>query len=91
MGFAGRDGTERVFKIPVFAEEEIINQGVDDSKLARQGFGRGLCPLPEGLIAAGSSPSTISIYDFASGDRVSSVNLTMDIRNAIHGLEIWPF
>jgi hypothetical protein len=22
---------------------------------------------------------------------VASVNLTMDIRNAIHGLEVWPY
>ncbi len=89
--FVGRDGTERVFKIPQYAEDEIEYSGVDDSKVARQGFGRGLCPLPDGLIAAGSSPSTINLYDVASGDRVSSVNLTMDVRNAIHGLEIWPF
>jgi hypothetical protein len=25
------------------------------------------------------------------GEVVASVNLTMDIRNAIHGLEPWPF
>jgi hypothetical protein len=43
------------------------------------------------LIAAGSSPSTISIYDVEGRQVVGSVNLSMDIRNAIHGLEIWPF
>ena len=91
LRFVGRDGKDRLFKIPRFAEEEIINAGIDDSRVARQGFARGLCPLPDGLIAAGSSPSTISIYDFESAERVASVNLTMDIRNAIHGLEIWPY
>jgi hypothetical protein len=25
-----------------------------------------------------------------SEETVASVNLTMDIRNAIHGLEVWP-
>jgi hypothetical protein len=43
------------------------------------------------MIAAGSSPSTISLYDMKKNERVAIVNLTMDIRNAIHGLEIWPF
>lgn len=43
------------------------------------------------MIAAGSSPSTISLYDLKENERVAIVNLTMDIRNAIHGLEIWPF
>jgi hypothetical protein len=65
--------------------------GVDDSKIARQGFGRGLCPINERLLAAGSSPSTISVYDLEEGRRVGSVTLSMDVRNAIHGLEIWPF
>jgi hypothetical protein len=43
------------------------------------------------MIAAGSSPSTVSLYDLKEHKRVAIVNLTMDIRNAIHGLEIWPF
>ncbi|MFQ3227411.1 MAG: hypothetical protein ACI8RW_000796, partial [Porticoccaceae bacterium] len=41
--------------------------------------------------AAGSSPSTISLYNVESKERIAAVNLTMDIRNAIHGLEVWPF
>ena len=65
--------------------------GIDDSKVARQGFGRGLCVVNDRLIAAGSSPSTISIYDVEGRQVVGSVNLSMDIRNAIHGLEVWPF
>jgi hypothetical protein len=88
--FVGRDGTHRAFRIPTYEPERIQFMGVDDSKLARQGFGRGLCPLDDRLIAAGSSPSTITIYDLETGMQAASVNLTMDIRNAIHGLEIWP-
>ena len=42
------------------------------------------------LVAAGSSPS-ISLHDFDANRRVGSVNLTMDTRNTIHGLEVWPF
>jgi len=33
---------------------------------------------------------TISIFDLANKKRLASVNLSMDIRNAIHGLEVWP-
>ena len=43
------------------------------------------------VVAGGSSPSTISVYDLAPNERLLSVNLTMDVRNAIHGLEVWPF
>ena len=42
-------------------------------------------------MAGGSSPSTVTLYDLAQNERVLSVNLTMDVRNAIHGLEVWPF
>ena len=76
--------------VPSFPAEELDFMGVDDSKIARQGFGRGLCLINQQLIAAGSSPSTISIIDITKSKRITAVNLTMDIRNAIHGLECWP-
>jgi hypothetical protein len=43
------------------------------------------------VVAGGSSPSTVTVYDLADNRRLLSVNLTMDVRNAIHGLEVWPF
>lgn len=89
--YAGRDGHGVAFKIGTYDESEIEFAGVDDSKVARQGFGRGLCPAGEPFVAGGSSPSTISLYDMHGRAKVASVNLTMDIRNAIHGLEPWPF
>jgi len=35
--------------------------------------------------------ATISVYDLDAGRMTTSVNLTMDVRNAVHGLEVWPF
>ena len=89
--YAGRNGESVAFKIATYNDSEIEFTGIDDSKVARQGFGRGLCPIGERFVAGGSSPSTISLYDFEAEQKVVSVNLTMDIRNAIHGLELWPF
>jgi hypothetical protein len=43
------------------------------------------------LVIGGSSPATISAFDFDTGERLACVNITMDVRNAIHGLEVWPF
>lgn len=87
----GRDGTDQAFRIVTYDEADIQFSGVDDSKIARQGFGRGLCPVDDRFLAAGSSPSTITLYDLRTSQVVASVNLTMDIRNAIHGLEAWPY
>jgi len=89
--YAGRDGSNQAFKIVTYDDADIEFAGIDDTKIARQGFGRGLCPVGERFVAGGSSPSTITLYDLENNQTVSSVNLTMDIRNVIHGLERWPF
>ena len=87
--YVGRDGANQAFKIMQYDADDIEYAGIDDSKIARQGFGRGLCPVGERFVAGGSSPSTISLYDLETGLTVASVNISMDIRNAIHGLEVW--
>lgn len=87
--YVGRDGVNKAFKIVTYPEADIEFAGVDDSKIARQGFGRGLCPVGDRFLAGGSSPSTISLYDLETEQTVATVNLTMDVRNAIHGLKVW--
>ncbi len=82
---------QKYFKVPTYAIEELTHVEMDDSRVARQGFGRGLCEVSDGLLAAGSSPSTISLHDLNTLKTVESVTLTHDIRNAVHGLEVWPF
>ena len=87
----GRDGAETNFKIPTYDETELTHTNLDDSRIARQGFARGLCLVDQELIAVGSSPSTINLFNLEEKKKVASVNLSMDIRNAIHGLEVWPY
>jgi hypothetical protein len=91
LRFVDRDGMEKAFKIKSYDESEIQFMGIDDSKVARQAFGRGLCPVDDRFVVGGSSPSTITLYDLEANQVVGSVNLSMDIRNAIHGLEKWPY
>ncbi len=59
--------------------------------MRQPGFARGLCVLSNTVVAGGSSPSTVSLYDLAANCRLLSVNLSMDVRNAIHGLACWPY
>ncbi len=89
--YVGRDGRNQAFNVVTYDEADIEFAGIDDSNIARQGFGRGLCTVGDRFVAGGSSPSTISLYDLEADQKVGSVNLTMDIRNAIHGLEVWPY
>jgi len=82
---------ERAFSVPVLPAEQLTGMGRDTSNIARPSFGRGLCVVKDGLFAAGSSPSTIALHDLASGETALSVTLSTDVRNAIHGLEVWPY
>ena len=89
--YVGADGRNQAFKIVTYDEADIEFAGIDDPNVARQGFGRGLCPVDDRFVAGGSSPSTISLYDLQANQKIGSVNLSMDIRTTIHGLEIWPY
>ncbi len=83
--------TQRIFQVPRYTDEQLAHTELDDSRIARQAFGRGLCAINDHIIANGSSPSKISLHDLDSMKTTVSINLTMDIRNAIHGLEVWPY
>jgi hypothetical protein len=91
LRYVKREGAELRFAYPTYDEADLEFAGIDDSKIARQGFGRGLCLISERYVAAGSSPSTVTVFDLAGGQTVFSVNFSMDVRNAIHGLEVWPY
>lgn len=82
-------GREISFAVPSVAG--LTHTELDDSRIARAGFARGLCVIDDTLLAAGSSPSTIALHDLEQARTRSVVTLSHDIRNAIHGLEVWPF
>ncbi len=89
--YVSRNGFEQNFRIPQYDPTELTHTEFGDEKVARQGFGRGLCVIDDNIIAAGSSPSTVTLYHLESGSEITRVNFSMDIRNAVHGLEVWPF
>jgi hypothetical protein len=88
--FSSRAG-ERVFKVPRFPPDSLTHVSPEDSRIARQAFARGLCVVGDDAFAAGSSPSTITLHDLRPGGGTRLATLTHDVRNAIHGLEVWPF
>jgi len=92
LRYSGRDGQEdRAMRVPKYPADKLMNREMDPSGVARQGFARGLAVLSDALVAGGSSPATVSVYDLPRNKCLLSVNLTMDVRNAIHGLEVWPY
>lgn len=87
----GQGDEDRAMPVPRFEPDELQHAEGDTTGVARASFARGLCILTDSIVAGGSSPSTITVYDLAANTQVLSVNLTNDVRNAIHGLEVWPY
>ncbi|HEY2101941.1 MAG TPA: hypothetical protein VGH08_01695 [Chthoniobacterales bacterium] len=79
----------RSFAVPRFDAGELSHTDIPDDH-ARQSFARGLCIYNDRMVIGGSSPSTISVYDLETGETIKQVNISKDIRNCIHGLELWP-
>ena len=91
IAYASRRGrVKKSFPITIYPEDQLTHASLPADH-ARQGFARGLCTLGQSLIIVGSSPATITAFEFESGELLKTVNITMDVRNAVHGLEIWPF
>ncbi len=93
LRYAGRgEGNEdRALPVPHYDESQLEYHGTDTTGVARPSFARGLCVLSDTIVAGGSSPSTVTVYDLPAKEQLLSVNLTKDVRNAIHGLEVWPY
>lgn len=80
----------RVFRVPTYPEEALEGTEVDE-RVARQGFARGLCVLDDGVVAAGSSPLTVTLHDVESMKTALRINLDTDVRHQVHSLAVWPF
>ena len=88
--YAARSGkTLEEWPVVTYGRDRLLHRDIPRDH-ARQGFARGLCTTADGGIVVGSSPATVSLYRHGKRRPEVSINLTMDIRNAIHGLEICP-
>ncbi len=85
-----RDGRRIDVPVPDFDPATIINRERFASEVARPRFARGLCALGQGLIAAGSSPSTVSVYELRTGACLRQQNLSMDVRNVALPVDLRP-
>lgn len=71
---------------------EADGAGTVPGDFARPGFARGLCvDRASGVLVAGHSPGSVTAFDPATGRALRTVTVTHDVRNAPHGLEVWPY
>lgn len=87
----GEGEEERALYTPSYSFGDLINEEWCQDELARSGFPRGLCLINDAIVACGSSPAAVNLYDLAGNELLASVRLTMDARSAIHSIAGWPF
>ena len=92
LRYAGRgEGLEdRAMKVPLYIPWTLETRASIRRKWPARVL-RAACACSRTRRRRGSSPSTVSVYDLPANKQLLSVNLRMDIRNAIHGLEVWPY
>jgi len=76
------------FLMPIYKKNELQKNDLP-KRVAQQGFARGLIRLKESSFVVGSSPATISMFERGSKEAIKSIQISNDLRNAIHGLELW--
>lgn len=91
VAWFGLDGQVKLsVAVPRYAAETMTHTDLPQD-YARQAFGRGLALLDANHVVGGSSPATLTVYRLDPPAIVKSITLSRDVRNAVHGLEIWPF
>jgi len=92
---------DRALAIPIYLNEPPGRHGTDvpaanssnygQAPDALSHHGRGLCVLSDHVIAGGTAPSTVTLYDLAANKQLVSIVLSKDEHHHIHSLAIWPF
>ena len=67
-----------------------VEDKINSDRIAKRSFNRGMLFHDEYLIV-GSSPSNIAVFNIHSGKLIKQIQLSNDIKNAIHGIALYPF
>ena len=87
----GEGREDRAMSVPRYPDESLLNRDLDQSGDRAPG----LRARARRALGHAGGRRLVAVHGLglrpAANERVLSVNLTMDVRNAIHGLEVWPF
>lgn len=87
----GEGEVDRAMRVPEFNADQLEHADAIREGSAGLGFARGLCVLSDNLVAGGSSPATVAIYDLAANQTLGSIILSQDARHSIHSIAEWPY
>ena len=66
-------------------------EGEEDRSMPVGSFTRGLCVINGAIVASGSSPAAVTVFDLAANKRLFSVRISDEAHSAIHSIALWPF
>jgi hypothetical protein len=87
----GDSSEDRAIPVPAREPDELTNAEAIDDGVVRNGFARGLCVISDRIVAGGSSPATVTLYDLATKQMLGSVDITRDARESLHSIACWPY
>jgi hypothetical protein len=80
----------RRYHIQEYDTTQLSNTDIPQDH-AKKGFCRGMALFGD-YLAVGYSPSTVSVYELeGDGQPIKTMNISLDIRNTIHGLAVYPY
>ena len=88
---AGEGAEDRAMQVPLYAESNHSQHDPDAERALKPGYARGLCVLSDTVVAGGSTPAGVTLYDLKDNERLLTVTLARDARTAINCIETWPF
>ena len=91
-----------ILRMPIPKVQPVPAADAMPGDFARPGFARGLCVHEPagggvgsvgggGVVVAGHSPGSVTAFDLRTGKALRTVTVEPDVRNAPHGLAVWPF
>ena len=67
-----------------------VEDRINSDQIAKRSFNRGML-FHDDILIVGSSPSNITVFNIHSGKFIKQLQLSNDIKNAIHGIALYPF
>ena len=92
LRYSGDDeGTEdRALAVPYFEASDHGPHDPDELRMLKRGYARGLCVLSGTVVAGGSTPAGISLYNLKENRKLLTVRFTKNPREAINDIMLWP-
>jgi len=82
---------DRAMAVPFFTESDHADHDSSVVRMLKRGYARGLCVLSDSVVAGGSTPASVSLYDLKRNIKLMTVNFARDVRVAVNCIRVWPW